>query len=574
MKLLGLEIVGRSKTNPSRRSNAFDESYWSSLEDGAGPRAISGARVTAQTAMKVAAVNSAVAVISRTISSLPLILYRKDASGNKERAVDHPFYNKLQSTPNAWMTRFEWVEKMMRDLLLRGNAYSEITGSGKNINFIPLSADKMKVGWAGDKTKFLVYEYTDNNKTRKFLDNNQQIIHWRGPSDDGVLGKSPIQEAQDVIGNALALDNYQSFFYANGVRNSGVLEHPGQLDEAGASRLSTSFRDAYGGAANSGKVVVLEEGMKFNNTSITPKDADFIASHDLSVRDIARIFCIPPHMIGDLKEATFSNIEQQAISFVVNTIRPWTVRIELALAKTLLTEEESKEYYIEFLLDALLRGDLKSRYEAYQIGIQNSILKVNEARQKENLNDLEWGDMTLVPLNMKPITSSKDLTAPAPAIDEPVKQEDEPVKKSLDLNMVTRLTNDYEELLNKAVATFTKRENEIFNSAFKSSADFEKKLDSHESFITKCLTPIVVPYANQLRLLADIYSQESAAIDTNFITDFAKDYVDGWRRSTILTGAGEPMAINSDWEQSKEKIESLLGTIRSLVFINKGEQIK
>lgn len=425
MRFLGLDIVG--KNAPARRAaGIFDETYWEGQE--ADSTTVSGARVTPLIAMQVGAVNAAVRLIAETIASLPLILYRRDKSGNKERAKDHPLYHVLHMWPNEWMTRFEWIELMVRHLLLRGNAYASLQyQSGRIVGLMPLHPDNMTVKWImSGKSKNLIYEYNADGKRTIFRD--YDMIHLRGPSEDGGKGKGPIQEAREVVGNAVALDNYQSCFYANGVRLSGVLEHPGTLTDTTSERIATSFRKAYAGAANSGKVAVLEEGMKLNTTTMTPKDAEFIAVRKFSVREIARIFRVPPHMIGDLEDATFSNIEQESINFVVHSIRPWTVRIEQSLMKTLLTEEESEEYYAEFLLDGLLRGDMASRYTAYQIGLQNGFLKLNDVREKENMNSLEWGDMSMIPLNMRPVRSAADLdqVEVPPVVEEETPKEEDP----------------------------------------------------------------------------------------------------------------------------------------------------
>lgn len=413
MQLLGLEIIGRKTSTPSRRSDPFDERFWS----GVSTAARSGVSVTPNSAVQVAAVNAAVRVISETIASLPLILYKRLPNGGKERATDHPLYKVLHGQPNQWMTLMEWMELMVRNILLRGNAYAyvETRQRAKIYALKPLNPDNVTPRW-GKKDEYLLYDVRIDGKTTTYRD--FEIVHFRGPSEDGVIGKGPIQEARDVVGNALALDQYQSHFYANGVRASGVLEHPGVLTDETAKRLSDSFKAAYSGVTNSGKAIVLEDGMKFNPISVSPKDAEFLEVRKFSITEIARLFRVPPHMIGDLGESSYSNIEQEAISFVVHSIRPWTVRIEQALMKTLLFDE-GEDYVIEFLLDGLLRGDTESRYRAYQTGLQNGFLKLNEVRELENKNPLDWGDISMIPLNMKVLASEDDIkndpAEPAPA---------------------------------------------------------------------------------------------------------------------------------------------------------------
>lgn len=455
MRLLGLEIVG--KNIPSRRdANPFDDSWWDTVEVAAKSGA--GVTVSPTNAMQVAAVNAAVRVIAETISSLPLILYRKDKNNNKTRATDHPLYKVIHDLPNFWMTHFEWCEWMSRNLLLRGNAYSQIVIKGNKIQSLnPLHPDCVTPKWK-DKESRLVYEYRTNNKTIEFQ--QWEVLHWKGPSDDGVHGKGPIQEAREVLGNAIALDTYQNFFYQNGVRLSGILEHPGELTDETSDRIAKSFRNAYAGAANSGKVAVIEEGMKFSPISMTLRDAEFIESRKFSVGEIARIFRVPPHMIGDLSGATYSNIESEFISFVVHTIRPWTVRIEQAMMKALLGEEES-DLYIEFLLDGLLRGDIKSRYEAYQIGLQNGFLKLNDVREKENMNSLDWGDMSMIPLNMQPIRKEEDLDRiPAP-------KENNPAPKDQPTDSVNDNNDTSDDQQKKSKSSFSEARLKQIDAAFR-----------------------------------------------------------------------------------------------------------
>lgn len=560
MRFLGLDIVG--KNVPSRRAaNIFDESYWEGKEIGLATT--SGARVTPATAMQVSAVNAAVRVIAETIASLPLILYRKGKDGNKARATEHPLYSLLHDCPNDWMTRFEWIELMGRHLLLRGNGYSKIVLQGVTpISFQPLHPDNMTLRWIQKgKERYLQYEYNEGGR-REILKN---VIHWRGPSEDGGRGRGPIQEAREVVGNAVSLDAYQNYFYANSARMSGVLKHPAALNDESAERISKSFREAYTGASNSGKIAVLEEGMEFQSISMTPKDAEFVAAKKLSIRDIARIFRVPPHMIGDLEDATFSNIEQESISFVVHTIRPWTVRIEQALMRCLLSEDEQKEYYIEFLLDGLLRGDIKSRYEAYQIGLQNGFLMLDEVREKENLNSLEWGKMSMIPFNMRPIQSlddlRKEIDAPKPSdtklLDAPAAKD----KKSVDFIDITeaekRIVENYAPLFERGFAWIARREASLLDRKFESPAEFRTAMkefeDKHCETLQAQLLPVIRAFAKQLQLLTEMFAQESSAVSDSFMADYAKEHIDGWW-DQVGPSEGDERALSLINEKKKEKL--------------------
>jgi HK97 family phage portal protein len=445
----------------------------------------------------------------------------------------------------------------------------------------------MTVSWSKGKD-YLVYAYQDGANKRLYRDD--AIVHFRGPSEDGVLGKGPIQEARDVVGNALALDQFQSYFYANGVRSSGILEHPSTLTDETAKRIAESFKGAYAGAANSGKVIVLEEGMKFTAVSMSPKDAEFLQVRKFTITEIARIFRVPPHMIGDLEKSSFSNIEQEAISFVVHSIRPWTVRIEQALMKTLLAGQE-EDYFVEFLLDALLRGDVKSRYEAYQIGLQNGFLKLNDVREKENMNPLDWGDVSMIPLNMKVISSIEDLnseSAPsedAPAEDSPdeedVPAEDAPDEEDVEEEenksfsyQVESLTQSFEPLFEKAFATIAKRELTLSEQKYESVPDFDGKvrkvLGTHQSFVRSQLEPVVVAFASQLSCLGGVYLKRSTPLRSSFVADYVNRYT-GKRFDEIWALSGEAEAISAWGEGLKRtlrqsEVADVTAKVRAAIF--------
>lgn len=575
MRFLGLEIIG--KNLPARRAaNIFDETYWEGKE--LGPTSISGSRVTPANAMQVGAVNACVRYISQTVASLPCILYRKDANDDRERATDHPLYSVLNVQPTEWLSRFEWMEAMMRNLLLRGNAFAEIIFQGRQIYALnPLHPDKMTLKWVTQgKSKYISYEYQDGGK--KTVYRPDQILHLRGPSDDGGLGKGPLQEAREAIGNSITLESYLNFFYANGARLSGVLEHPSTLTDDTAARIAKSFREAYAGAANSGKVAVLEEGMKLNATTMTLKDSEFIGSQKMSVRNIARLFGVPPHVIGDLEDATFSNIEQESLNTIINCVRIWNVRIEMALQRSLLSEQEQEEYYIEFLLDALLRGDFKSRMEGYNIGLQNGMLDINEARKKENLNKRPWGDVTMIPLNMRPVRDEKDLDKPLAApVDtggRPAKDE----KKALDAPVLMRLFEHFEPQFERIFEAIAKREIHLLDRSFTGVEELRGRMkevqEEHKKFVRDRLEPLVNFMAASLRFFADSQDQNSTPINEQFMADYTQRHIDAWWDQVLPTeGDKAALEILNGKKREKlyrERITPLLNSVREEVLQGAG----
>jgi len=355
-----------------------------------------GVRVTPTRAMQFSAVFACVRVLSETIASLPLHLYRRQ-NDRKSRAPDHPLYGILHDQPNPIMTSFEFREVMQGHVALRGNAYAEIVrgNDGEVKELWPIHPDHVRIyvdGWQ----VYYVIRAKDGTET---VWPSRDILHLRGLSSDGIRGLSPIMTVMEAVGLGLAAEEYGARFFQNDARPSVVLKHPGKLGEEAASNLRKSWKEAHAGSARAHRVAVLEEGMSIEKIGISPEEAQFLETRKFQVSEIARIFRVPPHMIGDLEKATYSNVEQQAIDFVVHTIRPWLVKWEQAISKSLLTEQERREYFAEFMVDGLLRGDANSRWQAYATAIQWGVMSPNEVRDRENMNPRPGGDAYLTPLN-------------------------------------------------------------------------------------------------------------------------------------------------------------------------------
>ncbi len=374
--------------------------------------ASSGKRVNERTSMQMTAVYACVRVLSEAIASLPLQLYQYTENGGKEKAVDHPLYFLLHDEPNPEMTSFVFRETMMTHLLLWGNAYVQVirNGRGQVIALYPLMPDRMVVD-RDDKGR-LYYEYTisdDDAKTIKSKDSTvrlspEDVLHIPALGFDGLVGYSPIAMAKNAIGLSIAAEEYGSKFFANGANPSGVLEHPGTLKDP--TKVRESWQDTFGGSQRAGKVAVLEEGMHYTPISISPNEAQFLETRKFQIDEIARIFRIPPHMIGDLEHATFSNIENESLNFVKYSLDPWVCRIETALNRRLLSENEKGTYFFKFNVDGLMRGDYQSRMEGYAVARQNGWMSCNDIRNLEQLSpisDEEGGNLYLVNGNMVPL---------------------------------------------------------------------------------------------------------------------------------------------------------------------------
>ena len=362
----------------------------------------SGKPVNANTAIQLSTVYACVRVISETVASLPLGVYEAQKDGNR-KATEHPLYRLLHDEPNSEMTSFVFREVMLAHLLLWGNSYSQIIRSGRNqiTGLYPLLPDKMTVD--RDKKGILTYTYMTSTGDQVVL-SPEDVLHIPGLGFDGVMGYSPIALEKNAIGLGIASEEYGSKFFSNGARPSGILTHPNTVKNPKA--LRESWNSAYGGSSNSNRVAILEEGMKFEPIAIPNNEAQFLETRKFQVDEICRIFRVPPHLVGNLEHATFSNIEHQSIDFAVHTIRPWLVRIEQSMNRALFTDQEKGRFYAQFNIDGLMRGDYKSRMEGYAIGINNGFMSPNDIRALENLNPIppeEGGDTYLVNGNMMPL---------------------------------------------------------------------------------------------------------------------------------------------------------------------------
>ena len=370
----------------------------------------SGKNVTERSAMQMTAVYSCVRILAEAVAGLPLHLYRYKEDGGKEKALDHPLYHLLHDEPNPEMSSFVFRETLMTHLLLWGNAYAQIirNGKGEVIALYPLMPNRMLVD--RDTKGRLYYQYTTSTEdapTMKGVTVNlppSDVLHIPGLGFDGLVGYSPIAMAKNAIGMAIACEEYGAKFFANGAAPGGVLEHPGTIKDP--QRVRESWQSTFGGSGNANKIAVLEEGMKYTPIGISPEQAQFLETRKFQINEIARIFRVPPHMVGDLEKSSFSNIEQQSLEFVKYTLDPWVIRWEQSIQRSLLNSEEKKKYFAKFNVEGLLRGDYQSRMNGYAIGRQNGWMSANDIRELENLDRIpaeDGGDLYLINGNMLPL---------------------------------------------------------------------------------------------------------------------------------------------------------------------------
>ena len=373
----------------------------------------SGKVVTERSAMQMTAVYSCVRILAEAIAGLPLHLYRYRDDGGKEKAIDHPLYLLLHDEPNPEMSSFVFRETLMTHLLLWGNAYAQIirNGKGEVVALYPLMPNKMSVD--RDSDGHLYYTYQRSNEEAliaegtKVVLSPKDVLHIPGLGFDGLVGYSPIAMAKNAIGLAIATEEYGSKFFANGATPSGILEYPGTVKDP--EKVRDSWTRGFSGSGNAHKVAVLEEGMKYTPISISPEQAQFLETRKFQINEIARIFRVPPHMVGDLDKSSFSNIEQQSLEFVKYTLDPWVIRWEQSIQRSLLSADEKSRYFVKFNLEGLLRGDYQSRMNGYAIGRQNGWMSANDIRELENLDRIpaeDGGDLYLINGNMLPLKNA------------------------------------------------------------------------------------------------------------------------------------------------------------------------
>ena len=390
----------RSRDKPQNRTTGSAYSFFFGGSS-------SSKRVNERSAMQMTAVYSCVRILAEAVAGLPLHLYRYKEDGGKEKALDHPLYLLLHDEPNPEMSSFVFRETLMTHLLLWGNAYAQIirNGRGEVMALYPLMPDRMAVD--RDNKGQLYYEYTTSADDAPISKGSivrlkpSDVLHIPGLGFDGLVGYSPIAMAKNAIGLAIATEEYGSKFFANGAQPSGVLEHPGTIKDP--QRVRDSWMSQFGGSANSNKIAVLEEGLKYTPISISPEQAQFLETRKFQINEIARIFRVPPHMVGDLEKSSFSNIEQQSLEFVKYTLEPWLVRWEQSIQRTLFSADEKKRYFVRFNVEGLLRSDYASRMNGYAVGRQNGWMSANDIRELENLDRIpaeEGGDLYLINGNM------------------------------------------------------------------------------------------------------------------------------------------------------------------------------
>lgn len=355
-----------------------------------GGKTNSGQSVNEFRAMQQATFFACVRIISETIASLECRVYKKLPKGGKQLANKHPLWHVVHNKPNPEIPAFNFWETSVHHLLSYGNSYAEIVrdGNGKIVELWPLLPDQTSLERNPRDSK-LYYRTVIPTTNEQVLLPFEKVLQIPGLGFDGRQGYNPVQMMRETLGLTLSLEEYGARYFGNGAKPGGVLEHPGNLTEPAQKNLRDSWNVMHEGLANSHRIAILEEGMKYKQLGLAPEDSQFLESRAFQKREIAQIFRVPPHMLGDLEKSSFASMEQQSLDFVQNCIRPWLERIEQAIRFKCLSDQEMDQIIIEFHVDSILRGDSKTRNEVLQIKRQNGVITANEWREAEGDNPHE-----------------------------------------------------------------------------------------------------------------------------------------------------------------------------------------
>jgi HK97 family phage portal protein len=442
MALLSL-LQGKRERRPpiqERRTSLSAGDPWLVELLSRGTQTSAGTWVTPDTALRIAAVYRAVSVIASGIAMTELALYKQiDKRLGKERAYDNPLYRLMHDQPNEFQTSFEFREQMTANCLLNGNGYAEIMrrGDGVITELAPLNPERVRPYRAKDGRIWYEFRPIQGNYRQIAQD---EMLHLKAFSRDGITGLSPIALMRESVGLAQASEEYQARFFSNDATPPLVLTTPAVLNEEAQKRLQQSWIEGGAGLPNAHRPRVLEQGLDVKVVGISNRDAEFLALRKYQVTDIARIFGVPPHMIGDLDRATFNNIEQLSLEFVTFCLQPWFWRWQQVLARDLMSTKMQAAYFFEFRAEKLIVADVLQRYQAYNAAIMSGWMNRNEPREREGLNPQPGLDVFVEPLNVQPVGSP----APTPKkqLDtKPAETDDNERMKAAYRDLVTERAN-------------------------------------------------------------------------------------------------------------------------------------
>jgi HK97 family phage portal protein len=522
--------------------------------------------------------------IAEDVAKLPLIVYRDEGDGSKRRLTEDPLYRLLHDAPNPEQSSHSFIEAIVSNAVGWGNGYAEIvpdgTGEPRELWLLDPSRTCPRRSEAGA----LFYEYVQPNGQRTVLP-PERVLHVHGLAFDGITGYTPAQLFSRSLGAHAAARDFGASFYVNGAFPSSVLTHPGKLTPQAHEQLRREWEAMHQGAERAGKTAILEEGMTLTPVSINPKDAQFLETARFAIEDVARMFRMPPHMVGDLSRGTFSNIEHLSIEYVTNTLLAWIRRLEAALRRSVLSVR-GPNVYAEVLIEGALRGDTKSRFDAYAVGRQWGWLSINDIRRLENLPPVEGGDVYLQPLNMvdasKPpppppgpaaepeaptgvTTSGADGEAAgpggagsgggggggAPGDNATRALEAAPGSCAIERDARALLVAATPPLLDAAARMVDKERRAVTNAA--GSADAETRLDRFYAGHLAQLAEALEPAARTIGTLLELVGFAAAASPETAAAEAAAAHVEWSRRELRLCGAAGAEAAAAAWTPGRAR---------------------
>ncbi len=372
-----------------------------------------GIHINTKNALQTTAVFACVRLLSESIASLPLFLYRKTATG-KEKAIDNPLYGVLHDVPNPEADSFQFWQAFVANMLIYGRGYAEVVrnNAGQVVQMWNITTPYVRVQ-RNSETQELEYVVTPSGK-EQFILRKEQIFRVDWFSMDALNAFKPLELAQNAIGLGEAAEEYASDYFKNGTNVGGIIEWPDIMTDEQLESFKKDVRKKYEGLSNTARLMFLEQGAKFQKVADSPQESQMLETRKFQVEEVARFYNVPLHMIGDLDHATFSNIEQMSLNYVIYTLRPYLVRIERAAVAQLLTPLDRQSLFTKFSVDALLRGDYKSRMDGYAVARQNGWMSANDIRSLEDMDSIppeQGGDAYLANGNLRSL--EKLMTASA-----------------------------------------------------------------------------------------------------------------------------------------------------------------
>ena len=372
-----------------------------------------GIHINAKNALQTTAVFACVRLLSESIASLPLFLYRKTETG-KEKATDLPLYGVLHDVPNPETDSFQFWQAFIANMLIYGRGYAEAVrnNAGQIVQMWNITTPYVRVR-RNSETQELEYVVTPSGK-EQFILRKDQIFRVDWFSMDALNAFRPLELAQNAIGLGEAAEEFASDYFKNGANVGGIIEYPDVMEGDQLEQYKKDTKKEYSGLSNAARLLFLEQGSKFQKVTDSPQESQMLETRKFQVEEIARFYNVPLHMIGDLDHATFSNIEQMSLNYVIYTLRPYLVRIERAITAQLLMPQEQTLYFPKFSVEGLLRGDYKSRMDGYAVARQNGWMSANDIRELEDMDRIppeQGGDAYLANGNLRSL--EKLMTASA-----------------------------------------------------------------------------------------------------------------------------------------------------------------